>query len=142
MPNKGFDYSESVKLFKTLSTLESEYRGWLIDFMYDTAQELIVNIKQRTPVDTGALRDSWRIENIEVKGSEVLAWFRNDQEYASYVEWGHAWPYYGGIASEGDTEWVYGRFMMRVSVQEIYDKLPSKFNSEFDKFLQRRLKNG
>ncbi len=47
------------------------------------AQVALSRIKDRTPVDTGALRDGWRLE-----GSGTELEIVNDEEYASFVEEG------------------------------------------------------
>lgn len=138
MPKGGFDFSELEEwVDKKLTPLQKEFNAWLFDFMYDIADRLIENIRKRTPVKTGYLRDQWRVESVAREGDKIVAWFRNDADYASYVEWGHAWPYWGGIAEEGDLQWINGRFMMRVSLKEAEDALPKKFETEFDKFLKR-----
>lgn len=137
MHKTGFDFNETTKFVNKFRKTSKLFDAWLLDFMYGIAEKLVREIAKRTPVDTGLLRDSWRVEKVEKQGREIVAWFRNDQDYASHVEWGHAWPYYGGIASEGDIEWVPGRFMMRISLQKAYADLPKEFRREFQEFLRR-----
>lgn len=138
MPRKGgFFYKDYQKWCDNLNKSRRGFNSWLIGFMYDQLELLIADIKQRTPVDTGALRNSWRVEKVEKRGNEIVGWFINDEEYASHVEWGHAWPYYGGIASEGDLEWVYGRFMMRISLQKFYENLPKIYEKASAEYFER-----
>lgn len=143
MPNNGFDKRGFEAIIKETIGLKKEFEDWLIQFMTAVAyDDLLPELIKRTPIDTGRLKNSWKITKIERRGNEVLAWFMNDAtdeygyEYSSFVEYGHAWPYWGGIASDDDREWVFGRFFMRMTLQYMYAQLPKIYEREFKKFMK------
>lgn len=51
----------------------------LLKYKNDCLETLLNNIKQNTPVNTGKLRDGWKIQ-----GDNII----NDIEYCEYVEFG------------------------------------------------------
>lgn len=122
--------------------------------MEEQLNEFIRRVKVKTPVDTGHLRDSWVVEKIQIRDDEILGWFRNDADYASHVEWGHATPYNSvnvwgldvrdiglnfdlssAFDFSGDPNWVAGRFMMRRTVTELESEMPRKLEASFKRFL-------
>ena len=106
-------------------------------FYRQAAKELVARlltmVKQRTPVDTGALRRGWTIGEVKaVKGGyevEVL----NPTEYASYVEFGHRTR----LSPEGGRGWVKGRFMLRFSSDELEAMAPKILERKLKKFLSQ-----
>lgn len=105
-------------------------------FLMQEGMRFIADVKHRTPVDTGILRNAWNLENVTKNGDELRCWFRNDAYYADYVEYGHAKPYRSG-ATEGSSDWVDGYFMMTVSLDEVYRKMPSRFDRGLKDYLLR-----
>ena len=97
-------------------------------------QRFIAEVKPRTPVDTGDLRNHWKLDGMTREGDVLKVWFVNSMYYATYVEYGHAKPYKSG-ASEGSADWVEGYFMMTVSLDKIQRSMPARFNTEFEKFI-------
>lgn len=112
----------------------------------DMAKKLIRKIKQRTPVNTGLLRDSFQIGSIVKVGSNYEIEVYTDVEYASYVENGfmaHWVPGYWegkqfvydpnaktGMQVGEKGGWVEGKFMLKISEIELQRELP--------KFMQRK----
>ena len=114
---KDFDYSQYVKFVKGLGIAEIDFKIWLKSFLLEQAQRVVREAKLRTPVDTGALRNSYQIggqeialtysvdnkgkehfdldtKNSEVESIELVddnfeVVISNPMEYASYVEYGH-----------------------------------------------------
>lgn len=131
----GFDFKEFRELRNNFSKFESSFEKWLYQFLMREGLRFIREVKFRTPVDTGDLRNHWQLDSITLEGETLKCWFVNSMDYASFVEYGHAKPYKSG-ASAGSKDWVEGYFMMTVSIEIIEKKLPSRFNSEFIKFLE------
>ena len=71
--------SNLSELFKTLK----EYEGTLQDVPVLVADEILARTKQRTPVQSGSLRDSW---SISINTSNIV--ISSDLEYAGFVEYG------------------------------------------------------
>lgn len=153
MPS-GLDYSGFADFAKKINNADKQFKQWLEAFMSEQARKLVDDIKRRTPVDTGKLKQSWKVDKIESRNGEVLAWFSSDVDYASHIEFGHAKPYksesFWGTNFPSDSQmedwtsnsyfesnpdWVAGRFMVRTSVRLLYQSLPDEFSKEFKKFI-------
>lgn len=130
----GFDYSEFEKATKRFSVLSAEFEFWIYNFLLREGERFIANVKRRTPVDTGDLRNHWKLDGITREGEQLQVWFVNSMHYASFVEYGHAKPYKSG-AAPGSSDWVEGYFMMTVSLDYIKRTMPSRFNQQFKQFL-------
>ncbi len=50
------------------------------------AEEIFERVVERTPVDTGELRDAWVLEH----GNKGVSEIRNDSDHALAVEFGHS----------------------------------------------------
>ena len=133
----GFDYSHFKQYQMNFIRMTNRYNNWLKQFMQKQGDKFIRAVKPRTPVDTGALRGSWKLDTPAViqKGRTFSVWFVNEQDYASFVEYGHAKPYKSG-AQPGSPDWVDGFFMMTVSKDEVERELPAEFDADFRKFLK------
>lgn len=130
-----FDYSEFEKFVRNFEKASAEFEAWLNTFLLNEGLRFIAQVKPRTPVDTGDLRDHWTLDSITRRGSDLDIWFVNSMEYASFVEYGHAKPYKAG-ATPGSADWVEGYFMMTVSIDIIQREMPKRFESQFLKFLK------
>ena len=130
----GFDYSEFEQYTKNFATFTKEFDQWIHKFLLNEGMRFIAEVKRRTPVDTGDLRNHWRIQEMTRDGDDLHVWFINPMYYATFVEYGHAKPYKAG-AEPGSADWVEGYFMMTVSLEVIYRNMPARFEREFDKFI-------
>lgn len=131
----GFDYSEFRQYRNKFAKFTREFDSWLHRFLLNEGMRFIAEVKPRTPVDTGDLRNHWRLDGISREGDELKVWFVNPMNYATFVEYGHAKPYMSGLAGPGDPDWVDGYFMMTVSIEVIKRQMPARFNREFEKFI-------
>ena len=139
MSGSGFDYSSFADYRRRFNRLSIDFEKWLISFMTREGNRFIREVKLRTPVDTGDLRNHWRLDTITgithgAGGRELNCWFINTMYYATFVEYGHAKPYKAG-AAEGSADWVDGYFMMTVSIDQIERSMPARFDTEFRQFL-------
>ena len=131
----GLDYSEFQKFRDSFETFTNEFEKWIYQFLLKEGQRFIREVKHRTPVDTGDLRNHWKLDGITRDGDTLRVWFVNPMYYATFVEYGHAKPYKSG-AQPGSADWVEGYFMMTVSLQVIQRNMPARFDSEFIKFIE------
>lgn len=92
---------------KDLSDLISDLNG--IRRNFDTASdyllksvgsEVLEEVKDRTPVDNGDLKDAWHLEF-----DKDTVFVLNKQDYAGYVEFGHR--------TRGGNSYVPGVYMLR-----------------------------
>lgn len=130
----SLDYSEFQKFRDNFAKLTREFDGWMHRFLLNEGMRFIAEVKPRTPVDTGDLRNHWKLDGITRDGDTLHVWFVNPMYYATFVEYGHAKPYRSG-AVEGGPDWVEGYFMMTVSLEIIERNMPARFNHEFEAFL-------
>lgn len=130
----GLNYSEFEAYRNNFAKFTKEFDNWMHQFMLRQGMRFIAEVKTRTPVDTGDLRNHWKLDGITRDGDELRVWFINPMYYASFVEYGHAKPYRSG-AGPGSADWVEGYFMMTVSIEIVTRNMPARFNREFEKFL-------
>jgi len=121
-----FDFTEFEELAKAFQQAQKTrvIERFIRDFLLEMAFRAERKIKKRTPVDTGLLRRSWRVGDVQRQGNAYVVEIINNTEYASFVEYGHR-------AGKDLTRWVEGRFMATISMQEIERELP--------KYLERRM---
>lgn len=130
----GLDYSEFKRYRDNFARFTKDFDSWVHKFLLNEGMRFIAEVKRRTPVDTGDLRNHWKLDGITRDGDTLHVWFVNPMYYATFVEYGHAKPYKSG-AAPGSSDWVEGYFMMTVSLEIIQRKMPARFNKEFEAFL-------
>lgn len=111
----------------TDESLQSDLNSFLANFLKQQGRKVIGKTMLRTPVDTGALRASWQLGDIEEKTNSYEITIENNQEYASYVEYGtveRQWKYKDGV------------YMLTKSINDVEQKINNDFDNEFTKFLK------
>lgn len=123
------DYSGLENLKKYYTKVTKDFHKFLEDFLFEQAMRALRKIKLRTPVDTGALRNAWDVEDGVIRrGNDLIVVIKNPLEYASFIEYGHT--------KSNRIGWVDGYFMATVSIQEVNDAMPKRFNKAFKDFLE------
>ena len=158
--NTGFNYKEYSKWVKNLGIAKKDFHNWLKTFLLQQAQEVVAKGKPRTPVDTHNLVNRWYIGRQKIVQKDVVIngqtqysprsgrpmreidWSKSDiasikvinnlleveiglgADYASYIEYGH--------------HSYAGRYMLTISINEVQNALPSKFSTEWRKFLHSK----
>lgn len=120
MKLKGFN-----EFGKVLESLEKETPGALEVFMKRQAEETKADVKKRTPVDTGALKNLWQRKNVGKYRQLIF----NATSYSKDVEYGHR-------IGKGRKKFVKGRFMLRKAIEE----RRIKFYRDFEKFVGKLMK--
>lgn len=131
----SLDYSDFQNYRNNFAKFTREFDSWLHKFLLREGQRFIAEVKPRTPVDTGDLRNHWKLDGITRDGDELRVWFVNPMYYATFVEYGHAKPYKAG-AAPGSADWVEGYFMMTVSLEVVQRNMPARFNQQFQTFIE------
>lgn len=125
----GVDYREFKEFVTNFKKMQAQYSKFLNEFIVKMAMDSLARTKKRTPVDTGELRRNWYITDaIRKSNSEIVVYLYNTKDYASYVELGHT--------TRNRTGWVEGYYMATISIEEVNQKLPRRFENEFKKFLR------
>ena len=132
------DFSEFERYCKQYAEMQSEFEGFLRDFLTDMAWMVIKETKPKTPYRIGLLRNSWNIGNIHSNGKNLEIEIINTAEYATEVEFGHRGVYVPklGVTLHTDTRWTNGHFMMTTSIENIQKQMPAKFEQAFQNFLK------
>lgn len=126
-----FDFREFENIAKAFQrTLDERViERFIRDFLMEMAMRAMRKVKKRTPVDTGELRNSWKLGNVEKHGDAYQVELFNNTHYASFLEYGHR-------AGKNLTKWVEGRFMMTISMQEIERELPQYLEKRMVELLE------
>lgn len=123
------DFSQLEKFARNWQEGTKQFDDFLRRFLTEMANRLLAKVKPRTPVDTGALREAWQIGEIRGSGRNIEIEILNFMDYASFVELGHR-----TVAGT----WVEGRFMLTISLDEIYREMPARLHSQLKEWFQQR----
>ena len=159
MATSDFDYSQFEKLVNNFDKMTNEFDTFIRKFLLQMAYRTLARAAKRTPVDTGFLREAWYVGNeskrikynessgqfgsdyasafaqkatldsVKVIGDSIEVVIGNIAEYASFIEFGHAYTNGG---------WYNGKYMLTISIEEIQQQIPKRFEVEFNKFLKDR----
>lgn len=125
----SMDFKQFENLNKQYKDVLKGFNKFIEDFLFEQGMRALRKTKLRTPVDTGALRNAWNLhENVYRRGDELYVVLHNPLNYASFIEYGHTKP--------GRIGWVDGYFMATVSIQEVQDAIPTRWNKAFKQFIE------
>ncbi|WP_071131363.1 HK97 gp10 family phage protein [Enterococcus timonensis] len=152
MSDDGFNFDEFLKFANDFNkTLQEE--NFIMDVMNYLGNVMIRDVKMRTPVGQysnkvffvkggkllvfeadkgsgragGELRRNWILNGVQKVGDEFVVTISNNTEYASYVENGHRTADHSG--------WVEGQFFLKITMDEIQEKLPSIVGPAYKSYL-------
>lgn len=146
------------KFKRELQKLEkgAEREELIRECLIEIAKRMIAEVKRKTPVATGGLRDAWQIDAIRQVGSLYEVIVENKAEYASFIEYGfesHFVPgYWVGsmfVYDKNAKEGMYvgkpgtrvpGRYMLKITTKQIQKVMPRIIEQRTKRFLERRLK--
>ncbi|MFJ8099397.1 HK97 gp10 family phage protein [Lysinibacillus sp. NPDC096212] len=127
----GFEFSEVFRIKENLVELSKASHRVQLKVAQRIAQLAIRKVKKMTPVDMGDLRNNWKYDVIK-KGETYIIVIYNQLEYASWVELGHR------IVIAGKTVgWVEGRFMLKITEDEMQHIAPNMWEIEIAKEMKR-----
>ena len=95
--------------------IESQYPEEFRAMVIQIARELQTKVKEKTPVKTGRLQDSWIVGDIVKRGDCYYIEVYPNVEYAAMVEYGHR--------KQGGRGFVPGKHMMELSLIEVQARL-------------------
>lgn len=127
----GFEFSEMHELRANLVKIKQKSEEIHMKIANRVALLAIRKVKKMTPVDNNILRPAWK-HSVVKKGDAYHIQIYNEVEYASYVESGHR------IVVAGKTVgWVEGRFMMKLTLDEMKQIAPNMWKKEVEKEMRR-----
>lgn len=129
----GFEFSEVANLKANIIEINKMSHKIHLKVAKRIAQLAIRKVKKMTPVDTGDLRNNWKYHILK-KGDTYTILIYNQLFYASYIEDGHR------IVVAGKTVgWVGGRFMLKLTKDEMDRIAPNMWKTEVEKEMQKIL---
>lgn len=128
----NLDMKELLEYSRNLADACDEFEFFLKDFLVEMAERVIRKTKPRTPIDTGALRDSWQLGNFVFNHNDIGIEIQNPQEYATEIEYGHR------IVRNGvEVGWYEGKFMLKTSIDEVKRQMPLRYKRDFENWCKR-----
>lgn len=132
----SFDISQLKGYNQAMIFFQKDFNQFLKNLLIEMAERVIAKTKPRTPVDTGALRNAWQLGEIKGVGKDISVEILNPMEYATEIEYGHRI-----VRNNMEVGWYEGRFMLKISIDEIRRQIPLRYQAEFKKFcIQHRIK--
>lgn len=138
MSHLGYFNFSSLKSLQNSLALLGDPQSVIDDCAYQLAQRLLQLAADRTPVGQypvssgkvgGTLKNGWQIGDIQRSGNTVSVEVFNPVPYAHFVEFGHKTPNASG--------WVNGRFMLKLSAQELQAITSEIVLNSIDKYLSQ-----
>lgn len=135
----GFEFQEVLELKRDLLDLRKNTGRATDRAAEKIAQIAIRRVKQLTPVDKGDLRNNWKYMIVK-KSSSYLVIIYNQLYYAGWVENGHRQEvgrFVPAIGKRLVKPWVEGRFMLKISSEEVGKMMPAIWEEEIEKEMRR-----
>lgn len=88
----------------------------------------------------GTLKKAWKISPVVYRGGEYRIHVYNDRPYASYVEYGHrqrTGRYVPQLGMQLKSGWVEGKFMLKISEEQVQNLAPALLQKELEKELRK-----
>lgn len=131
----SIDYKELSAYVSSITVMKKDFHKFLRKFLLEMAERILARVKPRTPVDTGALRRSWELGDVQGEGQNISVEILNGMEYATDIEYGHRI-----VVNGSEVGWYEGKFMLKISIDEIRRQIPARYQAEFKKFcIEHRL---
>lgn len=127
----SINYKELSSYLVSITSMQKEFNEFLKKFLLEMAERILARVKQkgRTPVVTGELRRSWELGEVQGEGQNISVEILNGMEYATYVEYGHRI-----VVNGSEVGWYEGRFMLKISIDEVRKQMPLRYEKEFKTF--------
>lgn len=139
----GYDYSEVLDFQARVERAKSIVDEAFMQAANRLALDFLREVKARTPQRTGVLRDTWKTD-VRREGNAYVIEVSNQKDYAGYVESGHrqkVGQYVKAIGKRLVKPWVEGRFMMKLTEDEILQQLPEVMQQIEERLAKELLDN-
>ena len=142
MPD-GYDYSEIIEFNNRVDRAQEIVDELIRETIKEIALDFLTVVKEKTPEKTGLLKDRWKIGEIQRKGDDYVIEVFDSVDYASFVEDGHRTRKGQGKKSSriNSNFWVEGRFMMKLTEDDIREKMPRYLKKMEKKLAEELFKN-
>ena len=140
MSGYNFEINGIDNFLNNINNIQNDFHGDLQKLVEKHGGILLRNTKQRTPVDTGQLRRSWRLK---YKKGDLYIRLYNNTEYGLYIEYGHRTRQGTGHNNPGKKykykpkpngiAYIEGVYMLKTS----FEKTKKNFIEDLDKLLKK-----
>lgn len=128
----NIEFRDLIEFHRKVLGASQGFEDFLKDFLIEMANRIIAKTKPRTPKITGALRNSWKLGDLISDGKNISIEIKNPMEYATDVEYGHRI-----VRNGAEVGWYEGRFMLKISIDEIRKQMPHRYIKEFNAWCER-----
>lgn len=125
----SIDSKELSAYLSSITVMKDDYNKFLRKFLLEMAERILARVKPRTPVVSGDLKRGWDLGEIQGSGKNISIEILNGMEYATDVEYGHRI-----VVNGSEVGWSEGRFMLKISMDEVRKQMPARYQAEFKKF--------
>lgn len=133
------DFKELKQFQKNLEKMQADTDKINTEIVKELATRVLREVRQKTPVITGELRRNWTVGPVAKNGDYYEITVFNSVDYAQYVEYGHRQTpgrYVPAIGKRLKEGWVQGRFMLKISCDDIQSKAPAIVEKRLKKELE------
>lgn len=144
---KGFiniDFTELEEYVDKFHEVVENHDAQVKRILEKIAKEYLVDLAERTPVDTGQLQNQWILDNMNInvvdRGDLYEVELVNTTNYASWVEKGHNIKNRAGGPVLG---WCMGQFFVR-KTENLWKhgRLDERIQQEYETWLKNMLEGG
>lgn len=124
-----FDDAEFERFAQHVNAVVSgdELKNELKKSVKNVGEKYMQNARDKTPVKTGGLHDSWQLKGPFFSGSDISIELRNSKNYASFVENGHrqkVGQYVPAIGKRLKASWVPGQHFLQKATDQTSGQVP------------------
>jgi hypothetical protein len=119
-----FEVSELKEFNEKLKTLKNDLPNLNEQYLNLENIETIKKAKEKTPVDTGALRNSFKATGTITTGNTTTSTITNGQDYASFIEFGQ--------------RSYKGRYMLYNAIIDTENRRMKRYSNFFNKNIKPR----
>ena len=136
------DFSELVALRDKFQNLQNIIDDFCIQVTKEIAQIIVKEVKEKTPIDKGKLRDNWTIGEFKKEGTVYKIEVINPLKYAEFVEFGHRQQpgrYVKAIGKRLKKGWVEGKLMLTITERDLQRNLDKIIREKVNAFIMEAL---
>lgn len=138
----SLDYKEFAQFTAAFDEVIAAYPAFMKQFLTELGIEWLNKTIFRTPVDTGNLREKWELLDVYKQGNDYIITLYNPTEHASFVEYGHSQQpgrYVPAIGKRLVRDFVPGKFMVKISQEEVEREMQKRFDAKWAQWLNKML---
>ncbi len=125
------------RLDKAIPLYKTQFLPALLE---ELGKILLEKTKARTPIQTGDLQRAWKVSKVRVLKTSVSITISNASKHNLPLTYGDYTGYYASFIEYGfpmlNGNWYDGKFMLKLSIDEVLQILPKKYIAEFTQWVK------